>query len=235
MTGPPIQVVTLGTVGYRTALDLQRRLCQERRDGTRTEDLVLLLQHPPVVTLGRGTRPTSLPQSPEALRAHGFEVVEVERGGDVTAHGPGQLVGYPILDLTHHRRDLHWYLRTLETVLIDTLAAVGVAGRRRDGLTGVWVDERKIASIGIHVKQWVTFHGFALNVTTDLALFDRIVPCGIAGVEMTSIARERPGSDPSVLHAGTIVALLAALGRAFNRPVTLVAAGHLDPRPSAGP
>lgn len=229
MTRRPIQVVTLGTVDYMTALDLQRRLCQERRDGSRTEDLLLLLQHPPVVTLGRGTRATSLPLSPEILRAQGFEVVEVERGGDVTVHGPGQLVGYPILDLAHHRQDLHWYLRTLEAMLIDTLAALGIAGRRRDGLTGVWVEERKIASIGIHVKQWVTFHGFALNITTDLGLFERIVPCGIAGVEMTSIAREQPGSDPGALPARTVAALLDAVARTFERPVTLLEAGHLDP------
>ncbi len=229
MTGRPIQAVTLGTVEYPAALELQRRLCQERRDGTRTEDLLLLLQHPPVVTLGRGTRATSLPQSPEALRASGFEVVEVERGGDVTVHGPGQLVGYPILDLTHYRQDLHWYLRTLEAMLIDTLAAVGITGRRRDGLTGVWVEERKIASIGIHVKQWVTFHGFALNVSTDLALFDRIVPCGIAGVEMTSVAREKPGSDPAALHSRIEVALLDAVARAFDRPVVLLPARDLDP------
>ncbi len=232
MTEQPIRVVTLGTVEYMTALALQRRLCQERRDGARTDDLLLLLQHPPVVTLGRGTRAASLPQSPEVLRAQGFEVVEVERGGDVPAHGPGQVVGYPILDLTHHRLDLHWYLRTLEAMLIDTLAAFGIAGRRRNGLTGVWVDERKIASIGIHVKQWVTFHGFALNVTTDLRLFDRIVPCGIAGVEMTSIARERPGSTPAELQARTMAALLVAVGRAFDRPVTVAPIEHLDPLPS---
>lgn len=234
MTGRPIQVIALGTVDYTTALDLQRRLCQERRDGVRTEDLLLLLQHPPVVTLGRGTRATSLPQSPELLRARGFTVVEVERGGDVTVHGPGQLVGYPIFDLAHHRRDLHWYLRTLETMLIDALAPLGIVGRRRDGLTGVWVGERKIASIGVHVKQWVTFHGFALNVTTDLRLFDPIVPCGIAGVEMTSIAREQPDSDPAELHARTMESLLNAVGRAFERPVALLPPEHLDPLPAHG-
>jgi len=119
-------------------------------------------------------------------------------------------------------------------MLIDTLAAFGIAGRRRDGLTGVWVDERKIASIGIHVKQWVTFHGFALNVTTDLQLFDRIVPCGIAGVEMTSIARERPGSHPADLQARTMAALLVAVGRAFDRPVTVAPIEYLDPLPSHG-
>jgi lipoate-protein ligase B len=129
------------------------------------------------------------------LRPDGIDVVEVERGGDVTYHGPGQLVGYPIIDLTGLKPDLHWYLRTLEQALITGLVELGITAERRPGFTGVWTGGRKIASIGIHVKQWVTWHGFALNVTTDLAAFDRIVPCGIAGVRMTSVERER-GLEP---------------------------------------
>ena len=120
---------------------------------------------------------------------------EVERGGDVTFHGPGQLVGYPILDLASTRHDLHWYLRQLEETLIAALAALGIGGGTAPGLTGVWTSGRKIASIGIHVKQWVTFHGFALNVTTDLRCFDLIVPCGIHGVAMTSVAGELGARD----------------------------------------
>ena len=116
--------------------------------------------------------------------------MEVERGGDVTVHGPGQLVGYPIIDLERFKPDLHWYLRQLEASLIDALDRLGVSARQNPGLTGVWVAERKIASIGIHVKRWVTLHGFALNVTTDLSLFDAVVPCGIPGVIMTSVASE---------------------------------------------
>ena len=148
--------------------------------------MLLLLQHPPVVTLGRTSHESNL------LRTAGVEVVEVERGGDVTYHGPGQLVGYPILDLTDYRQDLHWYLRTLEQALIDALALLAIPAERNPGYTGVWTEgrQRKIASIGIHVKQWITWHGFALNVSTDLAAFERIVPCGIAGVEMTSVAAE---------------------------------------------
>ena len=128
-------------------------------------------------------------------------VHEIERGGDVTYHGPGQLVGYPIIDLTRHRQDLHWYLRQLEEVLIRALSTFGVSGKRVEGYTGVWVDDRKIASIGVHVTRWVTFHGFALNVSTDLADFDLIVPCGIEAVQMTSLQKES-GREVSVSQVG---------------------------------
>src|SRR5207248_10983224 len=157
-----------------------------RRGGRVEPDVVPLLQAPPVVTLGRRAR------AGHVLEPHDLPVFEVERGGDVTFHGPGQLVGYPILDLGGYRRDLHWYLRTLEQALIDALARLDIHAERKPGYTGVWTSRgtRKIASIGVHVKQWVTSHGFALNVTTDLSQFDRIVPCGIAGVVMTSVERE---------------------------------------------
>jgi len=140
--------------------------------GERGEDVLLLVEHEPVVTLGRGTRSGSVRLTPQGLSAQGVALVEVERGGDATFHGPGQLVGYPVLDLREHREDLHWYLRQLEGVLITALAELGVPAERNPGLTGVWTRGRKIASIGVHVKQWVTFHGFALNVTTDLRGFD---------------------------------------------------------------
>ncbi len=130
---------------------------------------------------------------------------EVERGGDVTYHGPGQLVGYPIIDLTRHRQDLHWYLRSLEEVLIRTLATYGTAAGRSPGYTGVWVENRKIASIGVHVTRWITFHGFALNVTTNLSDFDLIVPCGIQRVEMTSIEKET-GVAHGVAEVGGAIA-----------------------------
>jgi lipoyl(octanoyl) transferase len=140
-------------------------------------------------------------------------VFEVERGGDITFHGPGQLVGYPIIDLSRHKRDLHWYLRQLEATLIDTLGHFGVAAKRRDGLTGVWtLNDRKIASIGVHARQWVTWHGFALNVTTDLSYFDLMVPCGIPDVTMTSLAAERPDHPVDVATVGdTTVEMFAAL------------------------
>jgi lipoyl(octanoyl) transferase len=186
----PLRVEDLGLRPYGEALAIQRELRRRRLAGELTEDVLLLVEHPPVVTLGRGTRASSLPLAPAELERGGVEVFEVERGGDVTLHAPGQLVGYPILDLRHHREDLHWYLRSLEDVLIQALGATGLEADRNPGRTGVWTAGRKIASIGVHVKQWVTLHGFALNVTTDLDLFDLIVPCGIPQVVMTSVAAE---------------------------------------------
>jgi lipoate-protein ligase B len=193
-----LRVRELGPRPYREALELQRDLCRARIAGETTEDILLLLEHEPVVTLGRGTRAASLPLPPAELERRGMAVVEVERGGDVTYHGPGQLVGYPILDLREHRPDLHWYLRTLEDALITALGTLGIEASRNPGLTGVWTAGRKIASIGIHVKQWVTLHGFALNVTTDLAGFDLVVPCGIQNVVMTSVAEELLRTDDSL-------------------------------------
>ena len=148
------------------------------------------MEHPPVVTLGRSSKEKNLTASPEFLQSRGVELFEVERGGDVTFHGPGQLVGYPIIDLKRHRRDLHWYLRSIEQALINSLADYGIPGERNTAYTGVWTHGKKIASIGVHARDWVTWHGFALNVTTELSYFNLIVPCGIDGVVMTSIARE---------------------------------------------
>jgi lipoate-protein ligase B len=193
-----LRVRDLGPRPYREALELQRDLCRARIAGEITEDILLLVEHEPVVTLGRGTRAASLPLPPAELERRGMAVVEVERGGDVTYHGPGQLVGYPILDLREHRPDLHWYLRTLEDALITALGTLGIEASRNPGLTGVWTAGRKIASIGIHVKQWITLHGFALNVTTDLAGFDLVVPCGIQNVVMTSVAEELLRTDASL-------------------------------------
>jgi len=182
--------VTLGRLPYGEALELQRDIARDRITGAIPQDVLLLLEHPPVVTLGRGTKEKNLVASPEFLQSKGVELFEVERGGDVTFHGPGQLVGYPIIDLKRHREDLHWYLRKLEEALINSLADYGIPGERNPAFTGVWTRGRKIASIGVHARDWVTWHGFALNVTTDLSFFDLIVPCGIDGVVMTSIARE---------------------------------------------
>lgn len=180
----------LGPVPYLEALELQRDLARRRIAGEIDEDILLLLEHPPVVTLGRTAKASHVVSSPDALRARGVEVHEVERGGDVTFHGPGQLVGYPIFDLKRHRRDLHWYLRRVEEALIVALANVGIEAERHAGYTGVWTQGRKIASIGVHARDWVTWHGFALNVLTDLSFFDLIVPCGIPQVQMTSVVRE---------------------------------------------
>ncbi len=212
-----LEVVQAGVVPYVEALEWQRALAQARIERQVPHDLLLLLEHPPVVTLGRNSHHAHLLRPDEG--EGGLEVFEVERGGDVTFHGPGQLVGYPILDLTGHRQDLHWYLRTLEQALIEALAALGVPAERKPGYTGVWTrgGTRKIASIGIHVKQWVTWHGFALNVTTDLSYFDRIVPCGIPGVVMTSVRRETGnGTRDTELWTETVGAVIRGFERAFG-------------------
>jgi lipoate-protein ligase B len=216
MTGP-LGVADLGRRPYGEVLEMQRELCRRRVAREASQDLLLLVEHDPVYTLGRGTRPASLPIPAAELERSGAAVYEVERGGDVTYHGPGQLVGYPIIDLRQQREDLHWYLRELEGALIDALAVLGVAAERNPGLTGVWTHGRKIASIGIHVKQWITLHGFALNVTTDLAAFGKIVPCGIEQVVMTSVAQELPGRDPGLLASAARSAVVAAFAARFDR------------------
>jgi lipoyl(octanoyl) transferase len=196
-------VSDLGSRPYAEALALQRAVARARICGAVEEDVLLLLEHPPVVTLGRSSKQHHLLASPALLAKRGVELFEVERGGDVTFHGPGQLVGYPIVDLKRHTQDLHWYLRQVEEALIRALAPFGITGARNAGLTGVWVHGRKLASIGVHARDWVTWHGFALNVTTDLTYFDLVVPCGIAEVDMTSISREleMSGESPPVSDA----------------------------------
>ncbi len=204
-----IRVVHAGTVPYAEALEWQRELAEDRIAGRLPHDVLLLLEHPPVVTLGRNSR------AAHVLQPAGIDVFEVERGGDVTFHGPGQLVGYPILDLHAYKQDLHWYLRTLEQALIEALGVLGLTAARNPGFTGVWTRGKKIASIGIHVKQWVTWHGFALNVTIDLTHFDRIVPCGIQGVEMTSVLRER-GVRSQDLWTQAVDAVVKGFEKAFH-------------------
>jgi lipoate-protein ligase B len=211
-------VCDLGRRHYGDVLALQRDLVARRLDGTLADDLLLLVEHEPVVTLGRGTVPTSLPLAPAEIERRGTAVFEVERGGDVTWHGPGQLVGYPILDLRGHREDLHWYLRTLEDVLIDALEQLGVPADRHPGRTGVWTAGRKIASIGVHAKRWVTMHGFALNVSNDLDGFELIVPCGLHGVTMTTVRLERGGAeDTATLGAIVRERVVERFAAAFAR------------------
>jgi len=177
-----LHCLDLGLVEYAQALTWQEEVLRQRCQGE-GEDTLLLLEHPPVFTLGRGGDQRHL------LNPRQVPVYRVGRGGDATFHGPGQVVGYPILNLTRHGRDVHAYLRSLEAVLIAVLAEYGLRARRKDGLTGVWVGEKKIASIGVGVRRWVTYHGFALNVDPELSYFADIVPCGLAGVRMTSMAQ----------------------------------------------
>lgn len=213
-------ICDLGVQPYGAALDLQRAVARARISGAFDQDLLLLVEHPPVVTLGRSSKAQHVRASPDTLASRGVEVHEVERGGDVTFHGPGQLVGYPIMDLKRHKQDLHWFLRQVEEVLIRALAAFGVEGERSVGLTGVWTGGRKIASIGLHARDWVTWHGFALNVETDLSYFDLIVPCGIGEVEMTSLSAEltrRGGRDAAgPLSAGVRRAVVGAFADVFS-------------------
>ena len=183
------KVYKLGLVPYKEALELQHSLLQKRID-QEIENTLLLLEHPPTLTTGRrGKKNQHLLVSEDELKKRGIHFEEISRGGDITFHGPGQLVGYPILDLINMGRDVHKYLRNLEEVLIRVLNEYGIAARRVKGVTGVWVKGRKIASIGVGVKRWITYHGFALNVNTDLSYFDIIVPCGIPNAKMTSIQR----------------------------------------------
>lgn len=214
-------VCRLGNMPYADALDLQRAVAQARIRGAIDEDVLILVEHPPVITMGRSARPNHLFATPALLAARGVEVHEVERGGDVTFHGPGQLVGYPIIDLKRHKQDLHWYLRQVEEALIRALAPLGIAGERSKGYTGVWTGGRKLASIGVHARDWVTWHGFALNVTTDLSWFDLMVPCGIADVQMTSVHRELQddaarAAQGSRLGANVLAGVVRAFGEVFS-------------------
>lgn len=184
-----LEVRRLGLVPYGEALRLQERLVRERRAGS-IPDRLLLLEHPHVITLGSASNTNHVLLDAAERRLMGIELHETGRGGDVTYHGPGQLVGYPILDLKPDRKDVHRYVRDLEEALIRMLAGYGVEGSRKPGMTGAWVGDEKIAAIGVRVSSgWITSHGFALNVSTDLGFFDAIVPCGIRDHGVTSLSR----------------------------------------------
>jgi lipoyl(octanoyl) transferase len=179
-----------GLVPYADALELQKELEAARQAG-RVQDVLLMLEHPPVYTRGRRSEPTELPMGEDWYRAQGIDLVDTDRGGRVTYHGPGQLVGYPIMSLKPYRDDIGEYIRRMESAIIAALADVGIEAGPIDGLTGVWTREpRKIASIGVHVSRGVTTHGFAINVNNDLQPFEWIVPCGIDNCRMTSVTKE---------------------------------------------
>ncbi|HWO00710.1 MAG TPA: lipoyl(octanoyl) transferase LipB [Blastocatellia bacterium] len=185
---PVCEATWLGQVSYSEGLALQEQAVEELRSGAGNEQL-LLLEHPHVFTLGRGADGAHILAGKEQLESSSIEVHETGRGGDVTYHGPGQLVGYPIINLKPDRCDVHRYVRDLEEVLIRTIADFGVAGKLITGLTGVWVGNEKIGAIGVRIARWITSHGFALNVSTDLSYFQMIVPCGISDKGVTSLSR----------------------------------------------
>jgi lipoyl(octanoyl) transferase len=207
----------LGLVPYREALDLQKSLVEDRRGG-RIPDTLLLLEHPHVITLGvkLADARSHVVATAESLAAHGVEVVETGRGGDVTYHGPGQLVAYPILDLKPDRQDVHRYVRDLEAAMIGLCAIYGVAAVRIAGLSGAWVGDRKIGAVGVRISRWITSHGLAFNVSTDLSFFDLIVPCGIADKAVTSLDRELGRPVPAGEAADRFVRAFAGV---FDRSV----------------
>ena len=198
-----------GLIPYPVAWDWQKKLLQERVNNPDLHDVLILLEHPPIYTLGQGSTldflKFELDKNPE-------KVYRVERGGEVTYHCPGQLVGYPILNLQHYRKDLHWYLRQLEEVLIQVLAVYGLQGSRIPGLTGVWLSGRKVGAIGIKVSRWITMHGFSLNVCPDLTGFEQIVPCGIADKPVGSLAQW----IPDISLAGVRLQIAEAFAQVFG-------------------
>lgn len=204
MNGAALSVRWLGRVAFADALALQEKMVAERRTNSASGDQLLLLEHEPVYTIGRTPNQSSLRGATHLPHP----VFPINRGGQATYHGPGQLIGYPIINLRQCGQDLHRYLRWLEAMLVETLAETGIAAATCPGLTGVWVADRKIASIGVGVRHWITMHGFALNVCGDLAPFAQIVPCGIANVTMTSMERET-GREWSVVEVSTILEEIA--------------------------
>ena len=179
-----IDILNFGVKPYKEVWDLQKELVEKRRNG-QINDTLILVEHEPVYTLGKNADENHILQhSPQDVKTY-----HVERGGDVTFHGPGQLVGYPILDLHNYKKSISWYMRSLEQLIIDTLAEYGITAERKVGLTGVWVGDEKIAALGVRVTRWVTMHGFALNVTPDLIYYSSIIPCGIFEYGVTSMAK----------------------------------------------
>jgi len=230
-------IVELGRIGYAEAWALQKRMVAARKAGA-IEDVLLLCEHPHVITLGRNGKREHLLASEELLRERGVELHPTDRGGDITYHGPGQIVGYPILNLGAIRRDVVWYVRTLEEALIRATAELGLAAGREAGKTGVWVasgkkvdwtpgeeeQSEKLAAIGVHISRWVTSHGFAYNVATDLRYFDLIVPCGIAGRKATSLEKLL---GRSVERAEIVPRLVRHFGELFGLEMQAATRGEL--------
>jgi lipoyl(octanoyl) transferase len=220
-------VEQFGSVTYERGLELQTlKVAQRKAD--RIPDTLLLLEHPHVFTLGRNARREHLLVPADRLERVGARLFETDRGGDITYHGPGQLVGYPILDLTRHRRDIAWYMRSLEEVFIGVASDFGIAASRISSLTGIWVGNAKLVAMGVHISRWITSHGFAFNVQTDLRYFDWIIPCGITNKGVTSLEKllEMP-----VSMDGVIERVIAHFGQVFGLEMRRVQPGRDDQSP----
>jgi lipoyl(octanoyl) transferase len=223
-------VVELGLVRYELACNLQQKLVQARKEGA-IPDVLLLCEHPHVITLGRNGRGEHLLASKHLLAKMNVEFQPTDRGGDITYHGPGQIVGYPILDLAEHRRDVRWYVKQLEEVMIRSTADFGLIAKRVEGQHGVWVGleasgaEEKLGALGVHLSRWVTSHGFAYNVSTDLRYFDLIVPCGIAGKRATSLECAL-GRNMSAQE--TTQSLILHFGQVFERTMISISPSELE-------
>jgi lipoyl(octanoyl) transferase len=226
-------VVDLGLIAYRPALELQRRLVDARKAGA-IPDVLLLCEHPHVITLGRNGKREHLRASGRLLAQMNAEFQPTDRGGDITYHGPGQIVGYPILDLTEHRRDVRWYVAHLEEIMIRTSAEFGVAAKRIEGKHGIWVGtpsgKEKLGALGVRLSCWVTSHGFAYNVSTDLRYFDLIVPCGIVGSRATSLERVL---GRSVRTEDVRPGIAAQFGDVFGREMITLSRRELDEKLAA--
>lgn len=187
---PKILIEDWSLIPFREAWSRQEAYVRDIQKGVRPSTLILC-EHPPVLTIGREGGEQNVKIDPSLLASQGIEMIPINRGGDITAHNPGQLIGYPLFNLSEYREDLHWFLRSIEDIIMQVLEEHGIASGRVEGKTGVWIEEeRKICAIGLHCSRWVTSHGFALNVNNDLSIFDWIIPCGIPDKEVTSIHRE---------------------------------------------
>lgn len=227
-------LIDLGLIAYAPACELQQRAVAARKCCA-IPDVLFLCEHPHVITLGRSGKPENLRANERVLQQMNVEFHPTDRGGDITYHGPGQIVGYPILNLTAHRRDVRWYVHQLEETMIRATKELGVEAQRIEGLHGIWLDTpsgpEKLAALGVHLSRWVTSHGFAYNVSTDLRYFDLIVPCGIADKRATSLERARG----QAIDAGEVAAALVRhFGEVFDRQITNVAREEFDAVLSAG-
>lgn len=218
------KVLNLGLTDYKEALNIQLNLVQKRIDGL-IPDVLILLEHPPTITIGRSGSLSNLLVSEDYLIHKGIHFEQISRGGDITFHGPGQIVGYPIMDLNYLEKDIHKYLRSLEYLIIDTLKTYNINSSGFKGITGVWTNGKKIASIGVGVRRWITYHGFALNVNNNLEYFNMIIPCGLNKVRMTNIISETDNHDISIQQANEVI--IESFAKIYERKFTGMLDNHL--------